>query len=376
MKNYTSETASLIGKRPLDIRNHTETILITVDNKLEDGYSKKLSSNRVAKDSGGFKFLMEPEKAEDFDVNTLVESHRRIGLNDNDIIIAADFPIPRFANLTDEEVINRQQTSCDWYTEMKEVIPQTIPVIHGRNAKEILYHLNNYNTDGMVGFGSNLAQSTHRVMSRIGAAKTDSTKPLVSKSDLWQVIIEASEELLQQDRKFFLLGAGGMNAAKIATMLGAECVDATSWRLNAMTRRLMDAEHGRFIKVGRDSTLHKEWADSHLRKAHQEDDHPFGYAKGYAFDEMIALLSADGAEATTARGLHNIWELDRDAKELSEMADDPDRLKQHILNQWQGTGYHHSLNKKILAQAYDIRKGASPADEFINFHALDSTIVA
>ena len=375
MENYTSETACLIGKRPMDIRDQTDTILISVDKKLEDGYSNKLTRNRVAKDSGGFHFLQNPDAAADFDVNTLVETHRRIGVNDNDIIIAGDFPVPRFADLSDAEVAMRQQTSVDWFNEMKQEIPQTIPVIHGRNAVEVLNHLNEYHVDGMVGFGSNLAQATHRVMSRIGAAKADSTNPLVSKEDLWRVIIETSEGLVREDRKFFLLGAGGMNAAKVATMLGAECVDATSWRLNAMTRRLMDAEHGRFIKVGRTSTVHKEWADSHLRSVHMEDDYPFGLASDYNYDEMLALLSADGANATTARGIHNIWELDRDAKELSEMADDPDRLNRHILKQWEGTGYHHSLNKKVLQKAYESRKGASTADEFLNFHSFDPEII-
>ena len=44
MENYTSETACLIGKRPMDIRDQTDTILISVDKKLEDGYSNKLKS--------------------------------------------------------------------------------------------------------------------------------------------------------------------------------------------------------------------------------------------------------------------------------------------------------------------------------------------
>ena len=54
MENYTSETACLIGKRPMDIRDQTDTILISVDKKLEDGYSNKLTRNRVAKDSEAF----------------------------------------------------------------------------------------------------------------------------------------------------------------------------------------------------------------------------------------------------------------------------------------------------------------------------------
>lgn len=368
MDNYTSETACLIGRRPMDIRNQTDTILITVDEKLEDGYSTKLTKNRVAKDSGGFHFLQNPEAAVGFDVNELIESHRRIGVNKDDIIIAADFPVPRFSNLSAQEVATRQQTSCSWFNEMSAAIPQTIPVIHGRNATEALDHLTNYNTDGMVGFGSNLAQSTQRVMSRIGAAKNASSHDLVRKEDLWQVIIETSEGLLAQDRQFFLLGAGGMNAAKIATMLGAECVDATSWRLNAMTRKLMAADLGRFIRVGSSSTTDKEWAQAHLRSIHDEDTYPFGKANGYTFDEMLAALSADKAIGTSARGLHNIWELDRDAQTLGELADDPDALYKHITGQWNTTGYHHSQNRKILQKAYETRTGSSPAEEFLNFH--------
>ena len=377
MQNFTSENAEYIGKRPYDVRELTDSMLITINDRIGDGFSHQefTAKHQVAKDSGGFNFLQNPELASNFKVEDLVANHRRIGIKDNDIIIAADFPIPRFTGLTKNDVAERHKVSCDWFEQMHAEIPQTIPVIHGRTADEAIHHLNQYDIDNdiMVGFGSNLAQSTRRVMDRIGNANIKSETTIVSKAKLWDVNLNTCEQLRKEEKDFFLLGAGGMNAAKIATMLGAKCVDATSWRLNAMLRQLMDCESGRFIKVGKKNNLHKPWAANHMKKVWNTDSYPFSKAAGFTFKEMMDLLRSDGAGGTSARGLHNVWEQDQDALELSTYNDDPDGLYRHIMKQWNKTSYHHSMNKKVLEKAWNSRTGASQAGLFTNFHKVASS---
>ena len=72
-----------------------------------------------------------------------------------------------------------------------------------------------------------------------------------STTALWFDAIDMMSEVRNNERPVFLLGAGGMNAAPIAALLGAKSVDATSWRLNAMMKKIFCTNHGRYINMGK-----------------------------------------------------------------------------------------------------------------------------
>ena len=101
----------------------------------------------------------------DFNVDGLIEKHKKIGVHDTDIIISADFPVPRFAGISANEMKNRQEMTRDWFEQMTVDIPQTIPVLHGLTATDLIANQFDYDLakGTMVAVGSNLAQTTHRI---------------------------------------------------------------------------------------------------------------------------------------------------------------------------------------------------------------------
>ena len=125
-RNFASEQWQLIND-DWNPSNHTESVLVTIGgNNIADWHNKTFErSIKVAKDSGGFALLMKPQLAKSFDLEKLIRNHKLIGYYDHDIILSADFPIPRNMDLSDEEIRYRQQKSVDWYNLMKSEIPQT-----------------------------------------------------------------------------------------------------------------------------------------------------------------------------------------------------------------------------------------------------------
>jgi hypothetical protein len=372
LDNYSSDDAEWLDRRPWDIRDHTDTMLITIKDNLTEGFHDRMfgSMHRIAKDSGGFVFLQNPELAADFDVDGLIEQHKRVGVQDTDIIISADFPVPRCTGITDQDMRERQNLTRTWFEQMSASIPQTIPVLHGATATDIMSHYESYDLNGqMVAIGSNLAQTTPRVMDTIGQDKTLENISLVDRGELWDILIDATAMLRDEDRDIFILGAGGMNASKIAAMLGSKCVDATSWRLNALCRQIMDTEHGRFIKTGDAWSRYedKEWVSTHLHDVWADATYPFGKDAGYTYAEMIETLRAPGATGAGARCIHNVWEQDADAKRLAEFEDDPDGLYLHLQQCWNSSDWRDTRNLKLLDKAYASVKDASVEPTFHNY---------
>lgn len=357
-------------KDPTDLRNRTDTVLITIKNNLDDGYHENtfdLNRHKIAKDSGGFNFLGNPELALDFNVDGLIEKHKKIGVHETDIIISADFPVPRFAGISANEMKDRQQMTRDWFEQMTVDIPQTIPVLHGLTAADLIANQFDYDLakGTMVAVGSNLAQTTHRIYDKLNGGKKGATaKKLVSKKMIWDTIIDTAAGLRREDREFFMLGAGGMNASKLCALLGANCVDATSWRGNAMLRQIFDTVHGRYIKVGDErNNMNREWAQQHLREIWNDETYPFGREAGLTFNDMTYLLRT----SNDARCAHNVWELEADSKRLTEYEDDPDGLYRHLKAGWSSTSWTDYQNLKRLDQAYASINDASVQTTFDNF---------
>ena len=125
MDNYTGDnTGHLRKNRAYDMAEQTDTILVTVDDGLKDANHQTVfkPNTRVAKDSGCFPLLLWPELADKFSVRKLLDLHHLFGVNDSDVIISADFPMPRNRSITQEEVLRRQRISVNWYNQMREEI--------------------------------------------------------------------------------------------------------------------------------------------------------------------------------------------------------------------------------------------------------------
>ena len=185
----------------------------------------------------------------------------------------------------------------------------------------------------------------------------------IPRGTLWARNIECVKQI--GDNPLFLLGAGGMNAAPIAALLGAEAVDASSWRLNGMMRQIYDTEHGRFIKCGtKQRNIERPLFQDFLKQRLSEDDYPF---HGMTVDNLTKAFSADGTIGTEMRCYHNLWELDKDAKVISTFEDDPDGLVKMLEKRWMSSGWTDHQNLKILKMAASAVKHASVPGELANF---------
>jgi hypothetical protein len=360
MDNYASENVMMIDKRKFTMEDLTSRVLVTINAKLPRGWHDETfkKTTRVAKDSGGFKLLQEPQLAESFSVDRLIDEHNRIGYGANDIIVSADFPVPNDAGLPSREVRARQVTSVDWYEQMKEKIPQTVPVLHGRTTREIEAHMEMYGETEMVCVGSNLALGTpSNVVGRLGQGKKrGEASQVVSKENLWKRIIETMKIL--DDRDVFLLGAGGMNAAPIAALLGATAVDATSWRVNAMLKQVFATDYGRFIKVGsRNDNMDKLWAQDFLESRTTDESYPFF---GMNLKGLQRLLRT----SNDARSVHNLWESQNDATRVSEFESDPEGLHQMLKQRFTSSGWSDWKNLKLLDKAIEARRSVKPIENF------------
>jgi hypothetical protein len=370
-QNYTSEQTAMMGSKNWNIADVTDSVLVTLTDKLTEGwhFDNFSEENLVAKDSGGFELLMNPTLAKDFDVNGLIQRHKEVGFGPNDTIISADFPIPRQDGLTNEETLRRQITSKEWFDYMKSEISVTVPVVHGRTPDDVARHIDMYELDENqeVCFGSNLAQAKGRVYDSLkkGGQKPKQRGIRPSTTALWFDAIDMMSEVRNNERPVFLLGAGGMNAAPIAALLGAKSVDATSWRLNAMMKKIFCTDHGRFINVGRDRVNYDQpWATEFLKERLQDDKYPFA---GMTFEELIQAFKLPGAASTEVCKLHNIYELDRDAERLSDFSGDPTGLAKMLHKRFSSTWVDRN-NLKVLDRAYSSVGGdASVQDGTSNY---------
>ncbi len=368
--NYTSEHTAQMGCKDWNIADVTDHILVALTDNLTKGwhYENFTEDNKVAKDSGGFQLLMNPLLAKDFDVKALIARHIEVGFGLNDTIISADFPIHRgrIGGLSDEETLLRQITSTEWYIQMKAEIPQTVPVVHGRTAEDIKKHLEMYELDEKdeVCLGSNLAQAKPRVYDHLkkGGQRTGPPTRRPTTTELWMEAIDMMAEVRNNERPVFLLGAGGMNAAPIAALLGATSVDATSWRLNAMMRKIFCSDHGRYIKMGLGANYEQEWATDFLRERLEDDKYPFA---GMTFEELVRALRLPGAAGTEVCKLHNIYEMDRDATRVSEYEGDPDGLTSMLEERFNSTWKDHA-NLRVLAKAHASVKSDASVNEISN----------
>jgi hypothetical protein len=369
MENYASDNAEMIGQRTVNISELTDTVLVTLVEGLPDNWHHKTfkRKTKVAKDSGGFQFLLNPEKAVGFDVDRLIQDHHRVGFGTNDIIITADVPIPTGIALEASIIKERQQQTVSWFDQMRESISQTVPVLHGQTPREVKEHLAMFglNDKEMVCLGSNLAQGQTRVMDRVGGGKQRGKKTTkkIPRIKLWERNIECIKQM--GENPLFLLGAGGMNAAPIAALLGAEAVDASSWRLNGMMRQIYDTEHGRFIKCGtKQRNIERPIFQDFLKGRLQEEDYPFF---GMTVKNLTRAFSANGTIGTEMRSYHNLWETNRDAKVISTFEDDPDGLVRMLEKRWTSSGWTDHQNLKILKMAASAVKHASVPRELANF---------
>ena len=356
MENYISEIIECIGKRQLSLDRFTDSILVTVydprkNNKLNlpkgwhDANFK--TRTRVAKDSGGFRLLVDPELGKVFDVNKVIEAHNRIGFGDHDIIMAADFPIPTGVSLSNEEVARRHILSVEWYDTMKKQLPQTIPALHGRNLEEILYHKSMYGIEEkqLVMLGSNLAQTTPpNAMGRIGKGrKRGEPAKVTPKKKVWERIMEVVPKL---ESDVFLLGAGGMNAAPIASMLGASHTDASSWRLNAKMFAIYNTVNGRYVKCGdKGKNIMVSKNQDFLKTRLEDESYPF---YGMKLEHLNKVFQSHGSKATEIRGIHNVWELKKDNEVYNEFEGDPDGLAKMLRKRWTSSGWTDHQNLKLL----------------------------
>ena len=369
MDNFASDNAEMISQRAINIADLIDTVLVTLNAGLPDDWHHKTfkHNTKVAKDSGGFQFLMNPEKAEGFDVDRLIRDHHRVGFGKQDIIITADVPIPTGVELDGTTITKRQNQTISWFDEMRKTIPQTAPVLHGQTVQQIKGHLEMYglNDSELVCLGSNLAQAQTRVMDRVGKGKErgKETTKKVPKLQLWKRNIECIKQL--GEHPLFLLGAGGMNAAPIAALLGAECVDASSWRLNGMMRQIYDTKHGRFIKCGtKTRNIEKPIFQDFLKERLADEDYIF---HGMNVEDLTRGFSADGTAGTEMRCYHNLWELNRDAEVVSEFEDDPCGLVNMLKKRWSSSGWTDHQNLKILDMAAKAVNYASVQKSLFNF---------
>jgi len=367
--NYTSEHTAQMGTKHWKIGDVTDSVLVTLAGAdLPKGwhFENFTEDHKVAKDSGGFELLMNPSLARSFDVDALISKHIDIGYGPKDTIISADFPISRAFPITSEEALQRQTTSTQWYNRMKLEIPLTVPVVHGRDPDEMENHLEMYELDEKqeVCMGSNLAEAKARVydhMKKGGQVKAKKGRPSTTK--LWLDVIEMMKVVRNNEREVFLLGAGGMNAAPIAALLGATSVDATSWRLNAMMRKIFCTDHGRYIRVGMNPNYEQDWAKDFLEERLQDENYPFA---GMTFEELIRAFHLRGAAGTEVCKLHNIYELDRDAQRISDYAGDPDGLASMLTDRFHST-WKDSNNLRVLDAALaSIKSDASVAENISN----------
>lgn len=360
----------MISQRAINIADLTDTVLVTLNAGLPDDWHHKTFkyNTKVAKDSGGFQFLMNPEKAEGFDVDRLIRDHHRVGFGKQDIIITADVPIPTGVELDSATITNRQVQTTTWFERMRKTIPQTAPVLHGQTVRQIRNHFDMYslNDSELVCLGSNLAQGQTRVMDRVGKGKQrgKETKNLIPKLKLWKRNIDCIKQL--GENPLFLLGAGGMNAAPIAALLGAECVDASSWRLNGMMRQIYDTKHGRYIKCGtkKSRNIESPIFQDFLKERLTDDDYIF---HGMNVEDLTRAFSADGTVGTEMRCYHNLWELKRDAEVISEFEDDPCGLVNMLKKRWSSSGWTDHQNLKILDMAAQAVNYASVQKSLYNF---------
>ena len=367
--NYTSEHTTQMGAKEWNIADVTDSVLVTLSDNLPGGwhFDNFTEDHMVAKDSGGFQLLMDPSLANGFDVEGLIARHMEVGFGPNDTIISADFPIPRRDGISNEETLQRQKTSKAWYDQMKAKIPLTVPVVHGRTAEDIEAHLEMYELDETEGvcIGSNLAQAKPRVYDHLkkgGQVKDTTKRP--STTELWLEAIPMMKAVRNNERSIFLLGAGGMNAAPIAALLGADAVDATSWRLNAMMRKIFCSDHGRYIRLGVKPNYEEEWSKTFLQERLQDDHYPFA---GMTFEELIRAFQLEGAAGTEVCKLHNIYEMDRDAKRVSEYEGDPDGLASMLEDRFHSTWKDHANLKVLRAALASVKSDATGDGNFSNY---------
>ncbi len=359
MENYASENLERVGKRNIPLDKFSDAVLITVNKDLprnwhHDNFEEK---TKVAKDSGGFKLLQNPLLGDTFDVKQLIDRHKNIGFGRNDIIISADFPIPTGQHLTKGEKERRQLLSVEWYDMMKKEIHQTIPAVHGQTLAEILHHKSMYGLDAdMLAFGSNLAQTKpENVMGRLNGGWSSGKKTkLTSAKTVWERIFECVPAL---ESDVFLLGAGGMNAAPLAAMIGAKAVDATSWRVNAKMWAIYNTVNGRYVRCGdKNNNIMTTKNQEFLQMRLSDEDYPF---YGMKLSDLNKVFQSAGAKATEVREIHNVWELKKDNEVYNEYEGDPDGLAQMLEKRWRSSGWTDYKNLKMLQCAKEVAKSAT-----------------
>jgi len=384
MENYSSDNAKWIsgeaGGRKWKVSDTTDTILTTVIpmKKLKGFHNNNFSSNqKIAKDSGGFALLANPSLAENLDVEKLIDRHIEFGVNDNDLRMTLDFPIPRCVPMDDLEVTKRQLMTSYWWEEMDKSLPGTIPIFHGRNREEVKRHRYMYNMDDnrIFAFGSNLAQSTPPQMDEMGRErKKPKNKQLVQREHLWNIITDVSKDFRATDQKWFLLGAGGMKASQLAWIHGASYVDGTSWRISAMHHQLMLPEIGRYAYIGRSrNNTQKEIIRNYLTYLWNDvEDYPFHKDRvNISLDELLKSMADGTGNAMGLRSKHNVWALDRDANFATNFAGDPEGYANHLLTISKHDGRFRKLVKKSIISV----KSATIQNNLFNYTKLEKCTV-
>lgn len=383
--NYTTsrptDLAGLEGRGTL-VQDQTDEIMFSMSptkmpSKILTGFRDNFNTNnRLTLDSGGFDLLLEPERADEFDVDSLINKVKTVGLHEQDSIMTLDFPVPTGNAITTEEVIRRQQLTTGYYEKMKNGLDSQVhPIIHGRDHEELKHHLQGYDLESgqTVAIGSNLALLKPRIYKCIGKGKgQEKPTDLPTMHDTWQRIMEGISLLKKEDQQVFALGMGGQRASQVAYLLGANEVDATSWWNFAMTRKMMLHEIGKDIHVGTDSANYTSEDVAYIKSLWNNDDYPLSQAlTGLTWDQLWTglrgpnLAKKGGLDGTALRAIHNIWSSDEDAKTCSEFADDPDGLAAFLVNRDQSK--NNQFRKRIHTAMHYIGGNATVQAKLHNF---------
>ena len=193
--------------------------------KLLDGFRNHFrEENRLTLDSGGFDLLLDPGRADEFDVDELIDRVNRLGLLEQDTIMSLDFPVPHgdAIPITSQEVLRRQKLTTSYYEQMKRKLPIDVhPIVHGRNYSEMKTHLGQYDlaANQMVAFGSNLALLKPRLYKCIGNGKGQTKTKIPKLKDTWERIMEGILLLRKNEQNVFALGMGGNEPPKSPSCL-------------------------------------------------------------------------------------------------------------------------------------------------------------
>lgn len=352
MTNFTTARPTYLGGTEgyKELAQHqTEELMFSMSptkmpHKLLDGFRNHFrDENRLTLDSGGFDLLLDPERADEFDVDELIDRVNRLGLLEQDTIMSLDFPVPHgdAIPITSQEVLRRQKLTTSYYEQMKRKLPIDVhPIVHGRNYSEMKTHLGQYDlaANQMVAFGSNLALLKPRLYKCIGNGKGQTKTKIPKLKDTWDRIMEGILLLRKNEQNVFALGMGGQRASQVAFLLGAKEVDATSWWGYAMTGKMMLHELGKGVHV-RDKHQNYTSTDvAYIKSLWKDDEYPLSQAQtGLDWKTTWKGLRGPnearkgGLDGTTMRALHNIWSSDLDAQTCSDFAGDPDGLAKFLI---------------------------------------------